>query len=248
MQILTLPGVFKPRSDARLLAATMRDHGLARGATALDVFTGSGALAIAAAHEGARAVVAVDVSLRAVLTCRLNAWRNGVRVDARRGDLFAPVAHERFDLVLANPPYLPGDDVLPSAGASRAWEGGRDGRALLDRLCDEVAPRLAPGGTLLLVQSSLSGERETLERLAAAGLAPDVLARRRGPLGPLMSARAATLEARGLLARGTREEELILIAARVSPAQRRVAVQGDARGDHRSDRQRRHEPDLGARR
>jgi methylase of polypeptide subunit release factors len=53
VRIITLPGVFQPRSDARLLAAARRERGLARGARVLDAFTGSGALAVAAAHERA---------------------------------------------------------------------------------------------------------------------------------------------------------------------------------------------------
>jgi release factor glutamine methyltransferase len=192
VRIVTLPGVFQPRSDARLLAAVLRERGHARGARVLDVFTGSGALALAAAAEGAREVVAVDVSRRALLTTRRNARRNGLAdaVRTRRGDLFAPVAGERFDAILANPPYVPsGTDALPRSGARRAWRAGRDGRLLLDRLCAEAPAHLRPGGALLLVQSSLCGESETLARLAAAGLAEArVVARERGPLGPLMRA------------------------------------------------------------
>jgi release factor glutamine methyltransferase len=213
VRITTLPGVFRPHSDALLLAAVLRERGLARGASVLDVFTGSGVIAVAAAREGARDVTAVDLSRRAVATVRLNARRNGVRVRALRGDLFAPVGAERFDLILANPPYLPGDDELPRAGAARAWEGGAGGRALVDRLCDRARDRLAPGGRLLLVQSSLTGEAETLGRLAAAGLRAAVLARRRGPLGPLARARSRALEAGGRLGRGCDEEELLVIAA-----------------------------------
>jgi release factor glutamine methyltransferase len=215
MRILTLPGVFQPRGDCWMLAAVMREHGLARGARVLDVFTGSGALAIAAARAGASGVTAVDLSRRAVLTARLNARLNGVHVRALRGDLFEPVAGERFDVILANPPYVPGDDVLPAHGAARAWEGGRDGRALLDRLCEHAPRHLAPGGTLLIVQSSLCGEAETLAALARRGLHAQTLARHRGPLGPLVRASAELLEARGLLAPGERTEELQAIAGRL---------------------------------
>ncbi|HEY4277115.1 MAG TPA: HemK2/MTQ2 family protein methyltransferase, partial [Conexibacter sp.] len=175
-RVVALPGVFRPRSDARLLAAVMSEHDLARNAKALDLFTGSGVLAIAAMHAGARSMTAVDLSRRAVATVRLNALRNGVRVRAVRGDLFAPVAGERFDLIVANPPYLPGVERLPRRGAARAWEGGRDGRELVDRLCDGARDHLAPGGRLLLVQSSLTGEQATLERLALNGLDAELLA------------------------------------------------------------------------
>jgi release factor glutamine methyltransferase len=190
----------------------MRDRDLARHASVLDVFTGSGALAVAAALEGAREATAVDISVRAVLNARLNALLNGVRVDALRGDLFAPVSGRRFDLILANPPYVPSESaMLPRRGRSRAWEGGIDGRALLDRVCAEAAGHLTPGGSLLMVHSSLSGETATLNALASRGLEPEVLARRRGPLGPISAARVETLERRGLLAPGEREEELVVV-------------------------------------
>lgn len=214
MRTLTLPGVLRPPSDCRLLASVMRERGLARGRSVLDVFTGTGALAVAAALEGAGAVTAVDVSRRCVLNARLNARLNGVRVRALRGDLFAPVEGERFDLILANPPYVPGESAeLPDRGASRAWEGGIDGRALLDRLCAEAVDNLTPGGAVLVVHSSLSGERATLDRLAAAGLGAEVVARRRGPLGPIVAGRAELLERRGVLAPGQREEELVVVHA-----------------------------------
>ena len=111
------------------MVAALEEHELSRGASVLDVFTGSGVLGVSAALLGARAVMATDISWRAVLNARMNALLNGVQLRARRGDLFAPVAEERFDLVLANPPYVPGaDDELPAGGAERAWEGGRSGR------------------------------------------------------------------------------------------------------------------------
>jgi len=225
VRIITLPGVFQPHSDARLLASAMRERSLAVGARVLELFAGSGAVAVAAAREGAAEVTVVDVSRRALATAWLNARRNGARLRLRRGDLFAPVAGERFDLILANPPYVPSpDDALPRSGAARAWEGGGDGRLLLDRLCAEAPAHLAPGGTLLLVQSAICGEQATLARLAAAGLRAERVAAERGPLGPLMRERAPLLEARGLLAPGQREEELLVLAGRAD----RVAVRPHA--------------------
>lgn len=215
MRLVTLPGVFRPPSDSWLLADAVREGELARGASVLDVFTGSGVLAIAAAQAGAKDVTAIDISRRAVLTARMNARLNGVRVRALRGDVFEPVAGRRFDLILANPPYVPSEsDALPARGAARAWEAGRDGRALLDRFCPAVGAHLRRGGRVLIVQSSLSGERETLDALEAAGLTAEVLARERGDFGPIVSARAEQLERRGVLAAGEREEELLVIEGR----------------------------------
>ena len=72
-------------------------------------------------------------------------------------------------------------------------------------------------GALLLVHSSVCDEAETLRRLREQGLEAEVAERRRGPLGPLLWARAEALEARGLLRSGVREEELVVVRA-VSPA------------------------------
>jgi release factor glutamine methyltransferase len=216
MRVVTLPGVFSPRPDTWMLAAHLRDQmtRLRPAPSVLDVCTGSGALAIAGAQAGAGAVTAVDVSRRSVLTVRVNARLNGVRVRALRGDLFGPVAGERFDAIVSNPPYLPAeDDELPRMGQRRAWDAGTDGRVLLDRVCAQAPAHLNPGGFLLVVHSSLIGLDPTVELLEAGGLRVDVLERRRGALGPLLSARAPLLEARGMLAPGEREEDVVIVRA-----------------------------------
>jgi release factor glutamine methyltransferase len=157
-----------------------------------------------------------------VLCARLNARLNGVKVRALRGDLLAPVRGERFDAIVSNPPYLPAaSDGLPRRGLARAWEAGRDGRALLDALCAQAPDHLAPGGVLLVVHSELSGPDRTIAALRARGLQADAIVRRRGALGPLVRSRAAMLEARGMLAPGQREEEVVIVrAARPTPATR----------------------------
>ena len=212
MRIVRLPGVFQPRSDTWLLAAHLRRQPQSRGAV-LDLCTGSGALAITAARAGAQSATAVDVSRRALLTVRMNARLNGVRVRTRRGGLLAAVPGERFDLIVANPPYLPSPtEELPSRGTARHIDAGPDGRVLMDRLIAEAPGHLRPGGVLLLTHSSLNGEQETLDRMRDAGFEPAVLERRTGPLGPLMAARAPLLEARGRLEPGVREEDLLIVA------------------------------------
>jgi release factor glutamine methyltransferase len=195
-----------------MLARAVRAEGLARGARVLDVCTGSGVLAITAAQCGARAT-AIDISHRAVLCARLNARLNGVHVRALRSDLLAAVSGEQFDAIVSNPPYLPGDAGLPKGGSARAWEGGHDGRALLDRLCAQAPRHLAPGGVLLIVHSSLCGTDVTLARLRDGGLQAEVTARHQGPLGPLLRARVADLEARELVAPGQRDEEVVVVRA-----------------------------------
>jgi release factor glutamine methyltransferase len=178
----------------------------------LDLCTGSGVLAVAAALRGARSVTAIDLSRRAVLTARLNARLNGVRVRARRGDLFAPVAGERFDWIVSNPPYMPArDDELPTSGPARALDAGTDGRVLLDRICAEAAAHLNPGGAVMLVHNDLIGLEPTVAGLERTGLRVDVVERHHGPLGPVLTARAEMLEERGMLAPGVREEDVVVV-------------------------------------
>jgi release factor glutamine methyltransferase len=203
--------VFVPRSDTWLLAAELRRRRQVKG-TVVDVCTGSGALAIAAAGAGATSVTAVDVSRRAVISARVNARLNGVRVRTRRGSLLSAVPGERFDLIVSNPPYLPSDDPLPARGPGRHTEAGPDGRSLLDELIAQAPAHLRPGGLLLVTHSSVNDEDETLERMRSAGLEASVVVRRRGALGPLLAARAEGLEARGALAPGQRDEDLLIVA------------------------------------
>lgn len=220
MHLIRLPGTYPAQGDTALLIDAMVSGALARGRRVLDVCTGGGALAIAAARAGAAEVTAVDLSTRSVLTARANAAVNRARVEVLRGDLFAPVAGRRFGLVTANPPYVPArTDALPRHRIARAWDAGTDGRALLDRLCVEGPAVLEPGGTMLLTHSAVADEGRTLDLLAGAGLDAEVTARRRQPFGPVMGRRAALLEERGLIAPGQRHEELVVIAAH-----RRVAA------------------------
>lgn len=216
------PGVFRPRSDTVLLAGHIR-RAVRPGSHVLDLCTGSGMLAIAAARGGAAEVTATDISRRAVLAARLNGLLNGVRVRAVRGDLFEPAHGRRFDLIVSNPPYLPSArDELPRRGPARAWEGGHDGRRILDRLIGEAPAHLRPGGAVILVHSSVCGIATTLDAFARVGLAARVVDRERGTLGPLLEGRKALLERRGLLRPGAHEEEIVVISASV-PARRSAA-------------------------
>jgi release factor glutamine methyltransferase len=222
MRVLTIPGVFRPRSDSRLLARLLAAV-IEPGRTVLDPFTGTGVLAVTAALAGAEAT-AVDVSRRAVVCAWLNGLINGARIRVRRGDMFAPVRGERFDVIVANPPYLPTASDAEPRGAARAWEGGADGRRVLDRLCRTATEHLTPGGRLLVVHSSVCGPEATADILGRAGMDVEVIARERGPLGPLLRNRARALERRGILAPGQREEDIVVFSA--TP---RVKVSGVAR-------------------
>jgi len=215
--LLRPPGVYPPQRDTWLLADVLR-RAVTPGARVLDLCTGTGALAVTAALAGGR-VTAVDLSRRAVHTARVNARLHRTTLRAVRGDLTAPVSGRVFDVVVSNPPYVPAaTDELPRHGRYRAFDAGRDGRTLLDRVIAAAPTVLAPGGELLLVHSGLCGIEATLDALHAHGLHGDVVQEVTHPFGPVLTARAELLESRGLVTEGGRTERLVVIRAAAAPA------------------------------
>lgn len=211
MFLLRPPGVYPPQRDTWLLADELR-RDLTPRTRVLDLCTGTGALAVTAALAGAR-VTAVDLSRRAARTAAMNAALHRVPLRVLRGDLVAPVAGERFDVVVSNPPYVPAPtDDLPS-GRYRAFDGGLDGRVLLDRIIAAAPTVLAPGGRLLLVHSDLCGVASTLAELARRGMAGEVVADCEHPYGPVLTERAELFERRGLSPEGRRTERLVVVRA-----------------------------------
>lgn len=214
---LSLDGVYVPQQDSYLLIDTMAQTGLAHRARVLDLCTGSGVAAIAAAESGAGRVTAFDICPRAVRCARDNARRAGVDVRVRQGPWSGALRWAPFDLVVANPPYVPsprnGGPVPSAGGPEWSWNGGVDGRMVLDPLCRSAAALLAGGGSLLLVQSGLADVARSLTMLAECGLRAEVAALRRVPFGPVLSARSGWLERTGRVPRGCRVEELVVIRA-----------------------------------
>jgi release factor glutamine methyltransferase len=212
--IVRLPGTYAPQHDTELLISTLRASGLAQGRRVLDICTGTGAVALAAAAAGASSVTAVDLSHRAVASARLNSRLGRADIMVRRGDLFAPVVGQRFDLVVCNPPYVPAaTQRMPRHRRGRCWDAGCDGRALVDRVCLGVADVLAPGGSILITHTAVIDVQRTIHLLARQGLSAHVAATRLVPFGPVMSARTDLLLARGMIRPGARVEEVVVVQA-----------------------------------
>lgn len=211
--------VYRPQEDSRLLVDAMHHTALIPGRRVLDLCTGSGFVAIAAAEMGCASVTACDTCHHAVRCSRGNAALAGVEVDVRQGSWTEAVDWAPFDVVVANPPYVPAPPAGVAepgrgiAGPSWAWDAGLDGRLVLDPLCEAAPKLLCDGGSLLLVHSALAGVQQSLDRLKWAGLRAEVIASKWIPFGPVMSARAEWLEETGRIPRGRREEELVVIRA-----------------------------------
>ncbi|MGA2493684.1 MAG: 50S ribosomal protein L3 N(5)-glutamine methyltransferase [Roseiarcus sp.] len=125
--------------------------------SALDLCTGGGSLAILAARVFANARVdAVDVSADALAVARRNVEEHDLadRVTLYEGDLFAPLGAARYDLILANPPYVDAESVAAfppeySAEPRLAHAGGRDGLDIVRRILAEAGAHLTEEGALV---------------------------------------------------------------------------------------------------
>ena len=149
--------VLVPRPESELLVE--RALALRPGAqgSAADLGTGSGAVALAIASERPRwRVVATDLSAEALAVARANAAALGLgRIEFRQGDWFAPLARERFDLLVSNPPYVAAADpalsCAPLAHEPRlALSPGEDALASLLAIARGAPGYLAREGWLLL--------------------------------------------------------------------------------------------------
>lgn len=205
--------VYQPQHDSHMLADAVAARGFPRNARVLDLCTGSGIQALTAASLGAHSVLAVDISTAAVESTRAAAYRLGLDVEARQGDLSAALAHGPYDVVLCNPPYVPSAQMPPADGPALAWDAGVDGRVFLDPLCRAAPALLSENGFLLLVQSEHADVPKSIAMLEREGLRTSIFARRTIDFGPVMLARAAWMEGNGLIEKGCRTEELAVILA-----------------------------------
>ena len=164
ISLVVLPDVFNPTLffSSELLAEVIAGEAI-EGKVVLEVGTGTGLMALLAARRAER-TIGVDINPEAVRTLRINALVNHLedKVEARAGDLFAPVLGERFDLIIFHPPYFAGE-------AKDLWEyAWRDVNRVRARFVAEAAQFLRPGGRLLVLDSDIAVDRLD-QSLVAAG-------------------------------------------------------------------------------
>ncbi len=161
LRLSVSPAVLIPRPDTETVVVEFLNQLKDRPeVVAVDVGTGSGAIALACArqHKSAR-LLATDISPEALAVARQNAeaLKLADRVTFFEGDLLEPVAMRGpFDAVLSNPPYIPTGEIAGLEPGVRdnephlALDGGDDGLRVAARLIDQAVPLLKPGGFLLL--------------------------------------------------------------------------------------------------
>jgi release factor glutamine methyltransferase len=164
ISLIVPPDVFNPTLfvSSELLAEVIAGEAV-EGKLVLEVGTGTGLMALLAARRAER-TIGVDINPEAVRALRINALINHLedKVEAREGDLFAPVAGERFDLIIFHPPYFAGE-------AEDLWEyAWRDVNQVRARFVAEAAQRLRPAGRLLVLDSDIAVDRLD-QTLVAAG-------------------------------------------------------------------------------
>jgi len=151
--------VYPPSSDSLLLREAVNAPTARR---VLDLCTGSGVQALRHLPT-AEHITAVDLNPRATAMARLNAAFNGAdRVDVRRGDLYAPVRGERFDLIIANPPFV----ASPYSNGPAYHAGGGRGDRVLRRIITGWEGHLAPRGRAFAITHCALRAGEPIEGVA----------------------------------------------------------------------------------
>ncbi|MGC8850663.1 MAG: HemK2/MTQ2 family protein methyltransferase [Candidatus Micrarchaeia archaeon] len=175
MTLCCTPQVYFPREDSELLARAAANHAFGK---VLDMGCGTGIVGINATRNPAvTEIVFADCNLEAVKCAKENAKANGVR-RARfvKTNLFSALEKEEFDCICFNPPYLPSDpeDCSPTE-LKLAWDGGADGRSVIDLFLAQFPEHLKENGVLLLVDCSLNDSKKTEQALSRQGFEFSVL-------------------------------------------------------------------------
>lgn len=162
------PAVLIPRPETEHVIEAALKYSVE---TALDIGTGSGAIAVTLALETEARVTATDISAAALRVAQGNSRRLAALVDFVQCDLGSALLDKAFDLVVSNPPYVPEADRATLQPEVRDYEpalalyAGADGLDIYRRLIPEAARLLRPGGRLVveLGYNSLEGVRQMLE-------------------------------------------------------------------------------------
>ena len=170
--INTHENVYVPAEDSYLLAENLE---IKEGQSVLEIGTGSGIVAMYASRLTDKITVS-DINFDACELARKNFEANNIEnIEILFGNMFEPVEKRKFDVILFNTPYLPTeDDEVIDDTINYAFDGGLNGRKVIDLFLNEVGNHLNDGGIVQMIQSSLSGNEETLEKLDNLGFIAEI--------------------------------------------------------------------------
>ena len=164
--------VYIPSDDTFLLAENLE---IKEGQSVLEIGTGSGLVSMYASLL-TDDVTATDINYNALELAEKNFKLNNINtIRLEFGDLFEPVKNEKFDVILFNTPYLPTDsDDIINDDLNYAFDGGLDGRKVIDRFINEVSNHLNDKGIVQIIQSSLSDNDRTLDMFDRNGFVAEI--------------------------------------------------------------------------
>ena len=172
--INTDDNVYIPAEDSYLLAENLE---IKRGQSVLEIGTGSGIVAMYASRL-TDDITVTDINFDACELARKNFKDNNIEnIEILFGNLFEPVKNRKFDVILFNTPYLPTEeDEVIEDNLNYAFDGGLNGRKVIDLFLNEVPNHLNEGGIVQLIQSSLSDNEKTLDVLDELGFICEIAA------------------------------------------------------------------------
>ncbi len=164
--------VYYPQEDSLLIAKMVEIADLT-GKKCLDMGCGSGLLSILMAKKGA-IVTCADINRDAIKSTMENASRNGVKIEALDSNLFEKI-DGKFYLIVFNPPYLSVDDKYKDS----TFDGGQSGRDVIERFLKDAKSYLVKEGKIILLISSLTGEKEVIDFAKKCSYKAQVLERQK---------------------------------------------------------------------
>lgn len=187
LKIELFPHVYKPQTDTFFLI----DFALPKPEDiALELCAGCGIISLHLSPV-AKKVYATDFNPYAVANAKHNAKINGIwNIQIQQGDLYESVKDQRFDLIVANPPYVPTppnwetQDIIETA-----FNAGEDGRIIIDRIIQGLPNHITSNGRFIMVQSSLADIEKTRTQLQTLNFHTRVIAEKWLPLGPVSRGR-----------------------------------------------------------
>ena len=164
--------VYIPSDDSFLLAENLE---IKEGQSVLEIGTGSGIVSMYASLL-TDDVTATDINYNALELAEKNFHLNNIdTIKLEFGDLFEPVKDKKFDVILFNTPYLPTDsDDIINDDLNYAFDGGLDGRNVIDRFINQVSNHLNDKGIVQMIQSSLSDNDRTLNMFDRNGFIAEI--------------------------------------------------------------------------